>query len=191
LKSKSSSFGQRVQDGAFEAMRRSIRENDTPGLFLLRYKRPEFVVQSVMLIPHFAFNESMLKKRNPLSKAAQRADWVGCIFMLDLIPPDARIDVVKDGWPMPASMVRDAYKRLRPLEKLDPGKRGWTLDVLNVVRILGKPEFVLADVYAHEDELGKLHPANRHIRPKIRQQLQVLRDLGFLEFLGAGEYRLS
>jgi hypothetical protein len=27
------------------------------------------------------------------------------------------------------------------------------------------------------------------VRPKIRQQLQVLRDMGFLEFLGGGRYR--
>jgi len=31
------------------------------------------------------------------------------------------------------------------------------------------------------------HP---HILDKIRQQLQVLRDLGLLEFLGSGSYRL-
>jgi hypothetical protein len=29
-----------------------------------------------------------------------------------------------------------------------------------------------------------------HIRDKIRQQLQLLRDLGLLEFLGPGSYRL-
>jgi hypothetical protein len=27
------------------------------------------------------------------------------------------------------------------------------------------------------------------VRDKIRQQLQVLRDLGFVEFLGGGRYR--
>jgi len=32
---------------------------------------------------------------------------------------------------------------------------------------------------------------NAHVRDKIRQQLQVLRDLGLLEFLGSGSYRLS
>jgi len=32
---------------------------------------------------------------------------------------------------------------------------------------------------------------NHNIRPKIRQQLQILRDLGFLEFLGDGSYRLT
>jgi hypothetical protein len=29
-------------------------------------------------------------------------------------------------------------------------------------------------------ELGKLHPDNRHVKEKIRQQLQVLRDTGLL-----------
>jgi type II restriction enzyme len=33
------------------------------------------------------------------------------------------------------------------------------------------------------------HPDNRHVPDKIRQQLQVLRDLGFVEFLGGGRYR--
>jgi len=32
--------------------------------------------------------------------------------------------------------------------------------------------------------------ANRHVRAKIRQQLQILRDLGSLHFLGRGRYRL-
>ena len=31
--------------------------------------------------------------------------------------------------------------------------------------------------------------ANRHERDKIRQQLEVLRDLGLVEFLGGGKYR--
>ena len=34
-------------------------------------------------------------------------------------------------------------------------------------------------------------PGNRHVRDKIRQQLQVLRDLGFMEFLGGGRYRIA
>jgi hypothetical protein len=30
------------------------------------------------------------------------------------------------------------------------------------------------------------HPDNRHVPDKIRQQLQILRDLGLVEFLGQG-----
>ena len=65
------------------------------------------------------------------------------------------------------------------------------MDVLNVVRSLNKPDFSLSDVYARDEELARLHPDNRHVRPKIRQQLQVLRDLGLLTFLGGGAYRVD
>jgi type II restriction enzyme len=37
---------------------------------------------------------------------------------------------------------------------------------------------------------GALHPENNYVRPKIRQQLQVLPDQGWLEFLGRRRYRL-
>ena len=67
--------------------------------------------------------------------------------------------------------------------------RGWTVDVLNVVRGIGRRDFTLAEIYAHEAARARLHPDNLHVRYKIRQQLQVLRDLGFLEFLGGGSYR--
>ena len=56
-------------------------------------------------------------------------------------------------------------------------------------RALNKNEFALQDVYAFAAHLEKLHPDNRHVPDKIRQQLQVLRDLGFVEFLGRGRYR--
>ena len=55
---------------------------------------------------------------------------------------------------------------------------------------LGRKDFSLDDVYTFEKELNKKHPDNRHIKDKIRQQLQVLRDKGYLEFTSRGNYRL-
>ena len=191
LKSKSSKMGNCVVDGAYSAMRDAIKADRTPNLFLLHYQLPQFTVRNLLLIPHFAFSLSFLEKRKPLSANARRAGWVGCNFLLDRIPQDAKIPVVESGKVIPANDVRSAYRKVRPLEKLTIEKRGWTLDVLNVVRSLGKREFRLSDVYAHSDELAELHPQNRHINPKIRQQLQILRDMRLLEFLGAGSYRLS
>jgi len=92
---------------------------------------------------------------------------------------------------MSTSEVRKAYNKIRSLEELTVEKRGWTLDVLNAIHSLKKKEFSLVDAYTLEPELSKLYPANRHVRDKIRQQLQVLRDLHLLEFLGGGCYRLT
>ncbi|MBS1842497.1 MAG: restriction endonuclease, partial [Acidobacteria bacterium] len=190
LKSKSSQLGNRIVDGAYSAMREAIKCDRTPNLYLLHYKLPELAVQNVLLIPHFAYSLSLLEKRKPLSPSARRAGWVGCNFLLDRIPRDAKIPVVDSGKAVSPAIVRKAYERVRPLEKLNIEKRGWTLDVLNVIRSLKKNEFELSEVYGHADQLAELHPQNHHIHDKIRQQLQVLRDLNFLEFLGSGSYRL-
>jgi type II restriction enzyme len=190
LKSKSSAFGTRVIDGAYAAMHRAVISDETPNLFLLHYQLPKLTVENVLLIPHFAFTLSLLEKRKPLSASARRAGWVGCNFLLDRIPSEARIPMVQDGRLVSPARVRKAYKKLRPLEKLNVQKRGWTLNVLQVVKKLNKKEFTLPEVYDHEDTLAELHPNNAHIRDKIRQQLQLLRDLGLLTFLGDGSYRL-
>jgi type II restriction enzyme len=171
-------------------MVRAIRENRTPNLFALEYEPSDWAVVNLILIPSFAFPLSAIEKRKPLAAHARRAGWVGCNILLDAIPADARIAIVRAGNSISPKIVREQYLKVLPFEKLTPEKRGWTLDVLNALRRLGKTEFALSDVYAAEHGLARLHPANRHVRPKIRQQLQVLRDLGFVQFLGGGEYRL-
>ncbi len=190
LKSQSKPFGTKIVDAAYSEMKRAILSDRTPNLYVLHYDLTQWAVRTVILIPHFAFALSAIECRPPLGPNARRAGWIGCNILLNKIPQDARIPIIESGNAVPASEVRQAYKRLQPLENLKVEKRGWTLDVLNIVRSLNKKEFSLADVYAHADELAKLHPKNAHIPDKIRQQLQVLRDLGLLEFLTPGSYRL-
>lgn len=69
--------------------------------------------------------------------------------------------------------------------------KGWMLDIMRCIENLGKREFTLDDVYAFEQELSVLHPDNKHIKDKIRQQLQLLRDKGYLDFISRGFYRLT
>ena len=66
---------------------------------------------------------------------------------------------------------------------------GWRLDTFNVVYKIPVNIFKLEQVYAYNKHLQELHPENRNIEAKIRQQLQELRDLGLIEFLGGGVYR--
>src|SRR5712692_5129907 len=168
LKSQSKPIGTRIVDAAYSEMKRAILEDRTPNLFVLKYDLDAWAVRSVLLVPHFAFALSALERRRPLAPTARRAGWVGCNILLDKIPVHARISVVSEGTPLTPREVRSSYNRLRPLERLQVEKRGWTLDVLQVVQSLGKLEFTLADVYAHADALAKLHPNNAHVRDKIR-----------------------
>ena len=190
LKSGSHTFGNKLTDGAYSQMHTAILRGNAPNLFLLHYQQNPLAVASLLFIPDFAFTLSALERRKPLAATARRAGWVGCNILLSQIPQDAQIGVIREKRPVPPGDVRRAFQKLKPLASLKPETRGWTLDVLKAVRALHKSEFTLSEVYALENSLAELHPHNAHIRPKIRQQLQVLRDVGLLEFLGDGRYRL-
>ena len=60
----------------------------------------------------------------------------------------------------PPEEVREKFERVKPLGQIKAKERGWTLDVLNAIRRLGKPDFTNDDVYAHDRELEELHPDN-------------------------------
>lgn len=168
----------------------AIRNDETPSIFALHYDPVKWSVNNLILIPRFAYSVKDIFRRQPLSPTAERHEWVGCAILLQAIPLRARIPIILDGVPISPKGVRQEFQRLRPLRRVKSTARGWTLDVLLIVDSLGKREFGLDEVYAHEANLRARHLLNRHVRPKIRQQLQKLRNLGLLEFLGHGQYRL-
>jgi type II restriction enzyme len=114
-----------------------------------------------------------------------------CDLNLSLIPPDGKIELISDGRIRPHAEARRKFLESVRFEDVPLAKRGWTALVLAAVREIRKKEFTLSDVYKFEQRMHKAFPQNSHIQPKIRQQLQELRDLGYLEFLDKrGEYRV-
>jgi type II restriction enzyme len=179
----------KIVDAGYEAMMRAIRADRTPNLLILHYSS-NWLVQNLILIPRVFFTESVIEKRKALSANARRAGWVGCNILLERIPEDGKITLISSGSCLPEKHVRQEFSRVRKLAEIPPQLRGWTVDVLSAIRRLGKARFSLQEVYALESQLQTAHPNNRNVRPKIRQQLQVLRDLGLLKFTAAGNYEL-
>jgi type II restriction enzyme len=190
VKSQSFPIGKRVTDSGYDAMCRAIRSNRLPNLILLHYDRPSWCVRDAMLVPSFGFSFAAVEKRKPLAPTARRAGWVGCNILLSNIPSDLRLQIVSKSEIANSALVRRQYRAMSALRSLNVVSRGWLIDVLNVARSLGRETFELCELYALDDHLASLHPNNLHVRPKIRQQLQKLRDIGLIEFEGKGTYRL-
>lgn len=191
LKSKQSPIGNSVPDGAYDAMMRAMQNDCTPNFFFLHYDLANWSVRNVVLVPHFAFPPSAIIKRNPTQPKGRNQPWIGCNFDLRRIPADARIAVVKEKQITSPKEVREQFQKVKPFENFSVEQRGWMLDVLNVVRKLGKKEFTNQDVYAFEQHFKELHPDNHFIRDKIRQKLQDLARAGFLIHAGRNDYRLK
>lgn len=188
LKAKQGRYGASVTNSDYARKMAAIAAGTAPNYTFLSYAPEAGLVTDLFLVPRHFMVESVVRPRNPLKPPHPRAGWVGSTILLGDLPPDARLPLVVASKPRRASDVRRDFKRFAFLDDKPAESRGWTTDVLACVRRLG-PRFTLDDVYAFEDELAAKHPANRNVRPKIRQQLQVLRDKGVVAFEGRGVYR--
>ena len=142
-------------------------------------------------IPKFFFVPDIIEKRKPLADTARRAGWTGCNIEIGNIPESGKIFIIKNSHQEDKSRVVDQYQRTLSLQTSKIETRGWLLDVLKCVERIPNEDFCLDEVYAFTEELQSKHPENNFVRDKIRQQLQYLRDKGFVQFVGRGRYQKS
>lgn len=148
----------------------------------------QLCVEDLWVIPKQFFTPAVVEKRKPLAASARRAGWVGCNILLGDIPRSGQIPMIRSRVPAPRETVLAQMRRSAQLTVDGIDARGWLLDVLRCVERLPE-QFTLQDIYRFEGELAERHPENHNIRPKIRQQLQVLRDRGILRFRESGHYQ--
>jgi type II restriction enzyme len=192
LKSKKGKIGKKVSAGAYSQMIRRVNSIQKPNFFFMGYMIEMCGVNDFFVIPKHFFVPEIIEKRKPLADSARRAGWVGSSILFSKIPKAGHIFYIENGKELAKKDVLEKWQKtvfLRQVKKSDA--RGWILDIMNCIDTLNKKEFTLQDMYSFENDLSEIHPENRNIKPKIRQQLQFLRNKGYLEFLGEGLYRLK
>jgi len=192
LKSKKDGMSKKIVDGAYTTMIERLKSSNNPNFFFLNYNPIKFEVKNFLVIPKHFFVPEIIEKRKPLSDNAKRSGWVGCNILLQSIPQSGKIYYIKDEKIQDKHTILKNWKKTSFLREFSrPELRGWILDVMGCIEKLDKKEFTLSDMYAYEGLLSKKYLNNKHIKDKIRQQLQFLRDRGYIEFLEKGEYRLK
>ncbi|MBQ7923895.1 MAG: restriction endonuclease [Clostridia bacterium] len=188
LKSKTGPLDKKVNDGAYYTMIERITGNKNPDFFFMNYSKENQCVKDFIVIPKHFFVPDIIEKRKPLSETARRAGWVGCNILIGKVPQQGRIEVIKNGKIAEIDEIVKKVNRGKALEIPDIKERTWLMDVLFCIN-QAPTEFSLAKIYEYTHYLSSKHPKNNNIQAKIRQQMQILRDLGFIEFLGKGKYR--
>lgn len=190
IKSKISGIlGHRIVDGAYSTMIARITSQNNPHFFFLTYDKRTWMVNNFMIVPKYFFIPEIIERRPPLRDTARRAGWIGCNINLSQIPQNGRIFLIRDDEVIPKEEVRQKWENTRFLKSENSGAKGWILDIMKCIDAIQHPEFTIQQVYSFEQQLRSKHPNNNHIRDKIRQQLQFLRDKGIIEFLARGKYR--
>ncbi|MEA3273617.1 MAG: DpnI domain-containing protein [Patescibacteria group bacterium] len=192
LKSKKDSIGNKIVDGAYKTMIERLQSSTNPNFFFLNYNLHTYEVVNFVVIPKHFFIPEIIEKRRPLSENARRAGWVGCSILLQSIPESGKIFYIKNQRKQKKEKVLKNWQKtlfLRQPQEIE--LKGWILDIMKCIDKLGKKKFSLEEMYSFEKILSEKYPENNHIKDKIRQQLQFLRDEGYLDFLSRGIYRLK
>ena len=195
LKSKSGRHGRIVQNSAYGPKIAAIDQGRAPHYAFLDYNRDNWTVTGLFVTPGQFITRSAVQRREPLQDTARRAGWVGSNILLNEIPQDGRISLVSDSQCRDPDAVRNDWNRVAFLSSDARASGGWGAEVLACIRLLqsetGKREFTLQAFYTRfVESLARSHPDNHNVEAKIRQQLQVLRDGGILNFQGRGRYRI-
>lgn len=190
LKSKKNSMGKKIVDGAYSTMIERLSSSQNPNFFFLNYDAKKLFVNNFIVIPKHFFTPKIIEKRKPLAITAKRAGWIGCNILINEIPQNGRIFFVKDGQIEPKNKILDEWNKTLFLRNSQAEQKGWLLDIMLCIDKLNRSNFSLNDMYNFVPLLKTKHPDNGHIEAKIRQQLQVLRDKGYLRFTSRGNYEV-
>lgn len=192
LKSKQGKFSKKVSAGAYSKMIERISSAEKPNFFFMSYILELLSVDDFFVVPKHFFVSEIIEKRKPLAENAKRAGWIGSNIFFLKIPKAGQIFYIEKGSIVDKKAVLEKWQKTVFLKKISkPDAKGWILDTMNCIDSLNKNKFTLQDMYAFEKDLSLIHPENKNIKPKIRQQLQFLRDKGYIEFVEAGKYRLK
>jgi type II restriction enzyme len=190
LKSKKDKMGKRILDGAYETMIERLKSENNPNFFFLNYNVENYTVENFMVIPKHFFTPEIIIKRN--KGLIDRPSYIMCSIDLTQIPQSGKIFYIKNKKVEAKKEILENWQKTLFLrEEKELASKGWILDTMNCIDKIGKKEFSLDEVYSFEKELKEKHPENNFIKDKLRQQLQVLRDKGYLEFVSRGRYKLA
>jgi type II restriction enzyme len=188
LKSKNGKLSNTIADGAYATMIERINSNNNPNFFLLTYTK-EWSVNDFLIIPKQFFTSEIIIKRTALSETAKRAGWVGCNIDISKVADAGKVFLIKNTEVINQNIVTETFNKTLFLRNQKKDAKGWILDTLTCVDAIKKERFSLDEIYQFEEKLRLKYPQNNFIKDKLRQQLQLLRDKGIIEFVGRGQYR--
>lgn len=188
LKSKAGKLTNTITDGAYVTMIERINAENNPNFFFLSYTK-DWSVNDFLIIPKQFFTEEIIIKRPALAPTARRAGWIGCNIDISKVAESGKVFLVKNAKIIDRDVVNQSFTKTLFLRQKSTEAKGWILDIMKCVDEIKTDIFNLDEVYSFEQKLKLKYQGNNFIKEKIRQQLQLLRDKGIIEFVGRGKYK--
>jgi len=189
LKALSKKIGKKLIGSEYYTFMKAIENKSVPNFLIMEYSFENncFKSKEVIFVPKVFITEEIIEKRKPLSESARRAGWTGYNLLFEPIPSYGKLQIVKNGVLQTKDIILKESKKITSLYNTDLNKIKWKIEILKILDLVDSV-FTIQDIYKNEIKLLELFPNNNHIKEKIRQQLQFIRDDGVIVFRGNGKY---
>ncbi len=189
-KASKNKFKWKTIAGEYNTYVEKLKEKNKPNFFFLHYIDIKYIVEDFFVVPKYFFIPEIIEKRSKGLK--NRPNYYMCNILFSKIPNSWKIYYIENWKEIPKERVLEKWQKTAFLKDIKKDNlKGWILDIMNCIESLNKEKFTLKEIYAFEKDLKILHPENKNIKAKIRQQLQFLRDKWYLEFLEKrGNYKI-
>lgn len=184
---KTEKFSNLVMDGAYKTMIERLESSTNPNFFILQYNKKLEVLNYIAIPKYFVRVEDIIPRKNWIPN---RPKYIMCNISMKEIPESGKVFYIRNWENRNKKEVLRDWEKIVFLKEKKWESKGWILDIMKCIERLWKKDFSLDEMYNFKDILKEKYPQNNFIEDKIRQQLQILRDKGYLEFLGRGKYRV-
>lgn len=181
-------FSNIVMDWSYKTMIERLESNTSPNFFVLQYNKKLEVLNYIAIPKYFVRHEDIVPRKTWIK---WRPNYIMCNISMKWIPESWKIFYIRNWEKINKKEVLYEWNKtifLKEDKNID--SKGWILDIMKCIEMLHKKDFTLQEIYNFEPILKQKYPNNNFIKDKIRQQLQILRDKWYLEFVDSGKYRL-
>lgn len=180
-----------IQAWAYDASIQALNEGPI-NLFVLKYS-DDFTITNFLVVPKYFFTQDIIEKRNEAKVKQKNWNirlWTWGVIRFDRIPESWKIHYISNGTYKTRTEILNAWKWIKFLEEENDKWKGWIFEIMRCIELMWKVEFTPIELYnKFSDMLIKQYPQNNNIAAKIRQQLQDLERVGYIERISKWIYR--
>lgn len=152
LKSKNQkTIGNSVPDGAYHTMLERIRSDTNPNFFFLAYKKADYSIRQLVLVPKHFITPDMIIPRNKGIK--NRPNHIMCSINLAPLPESGKIFLIDNSRIIEPETVLKKWQSNLFLRNQNAERKGWLLAVMKCIDQLPE-EFTLSQMYEFENKLS-------------------------------------
>ena len=169
-----------LMGGNYDVYKAKFRSAIKPNILYLQHDKSQ-VINLFFIHKDLITIKNIKKRKKPLKR---NKDYYMCTISLLNISSNKMFSIIANSDVINKNRIINKFKK----KLIIKNESKWIYCTINIINSIWRKYFHLKDFNCYIKKLQKIHPNNKHIPEKIRQTLQYIAKLGYIDSLGKGYY---